>query len=591
MEDECKGILSHVCVLHAYPISTSFRDKLEKRVGAKPHYVSIADLRAPDGRGIFPQLRLLRPSILFLPMERDGDAAFLPVLKILAAFSRAAAIRVVTPEMGVSEVFRLEVIPAATRCVYASLVGLWAMWRCQCVAFMLLQKARIDAVPGKENRILYLMTVPWQGARIGGAIAHYAGVVNGFLNRRIAVNVVSTAGETMLSPEADVTVLPVIQPLALPVELNLYRGNFDAFRRVRPVAVAHRYRFIYHRMSLGNFTGVAVSRRFRLPLVLEYNGSEVWIAENWGTPLRFARLARQAELICLRHAHLIVTVSEVLRNDLINRGVESERVICEPNGVDATKFDPSRFSLSDKSDLRRHLGIAQDAFVVTFVGTFGRWHGTDVFAEAIRLLVGTEIRWLSDHKVHFLFVGDGLMRSEVERSLGGEDCRPFCTFVGLLPQEETPAFLAISDVCVSPHAPDEGGGKFFGSPTKLFEYLSMGKPVIASDLGQIGEILVESPHAQDLPTLDNDGSPTSRGCGVLTRPGQVVELVEAIRFIVKNREWARVAGGRSRELVLENYTWDHHVARISDRIAAMWETEHSRQEQDIAPYSETVIDK
>ncbi len=56
-------------------------------------------------------------------------------------------------------------------------------------------------------------------------------------------------------------------------------------------------------------------------------------------------------------------------------------------------------------------------------------------------------------------------------------------------QSEAPTYLAISDIVVSPTVPNPDGSPFFGSPTKLFEYMAMGKPIVASDLDQIGEVL------------------------------------------------------------------------------------------------------
>src|SRR5690606_28271722 len=112
------------------------------------------------------------------------------------------------------------------------------------------------------------------------------------------------------------------------------------------------FSFIYQRLSAANYLGVIESRRAGVPLVVEYNGSEVWVAKNWGRPLQFHRLAAMAEAAMLRHAHLIVTISDVLRDELIVKGIDRRRIVSYPNCVDPVVFSPDRFSIRDVAALR-----------------------------------------------------------------------------------------------------------------------------------------------------------------------------------------------------------------------------------------------
>jgi glycosyltransferase involved in cell wall biosynthesis len=273
-----------------------------------------------------------------------------------------------------------------------------------------------------------------------------------------------------------------------------------------------------------------------VPLVLEYNGSEVWVARNWGRALRYERLALAAEEASLRHAQLVVTVSEALRDELVDRGVEAERVVWHPNGVDPARFDPDRFGAEERRALRERYGIPSDARVVTFVGTFGQWHGVDVLARSIR----THAAWARDFGVRFLLIGDGLKMPEVRALVEGVD--DIVTLPGLVPQDEAPLHLAASNVLVSPHVPNADGSPFFGSPTKLFEYMAAAKPIVASDLDQIGDVL--------------------RGVGVLVRPGDPDDLVRGLREALDHPE----LGAAARERVLERYTWRHHVDAMLERL-------------------------
>jgi glycosyltransferase involved in cell wall biosynthesis len=234
--------------------------------------------------------------------------------------------------------------------------------------------------------------------------------------------------------------------------------------------------------------------------------------------------------------------------------------------VDPSVFDPSRFLESTRLALRRRLGISEDATVVMFIGTFGQWHGVGVFANAIRTLVDRDSEWLRSKKVHFLLVGDGLMMPEVRETLSGAPYEAFATLAGLVPQSEAPQHLAIADVVASPHVGNADGSRFFGSPTKLFEYMAMGKAIVASNLDQIGTVLKEGIHAGELPC---DGPQTGeRGLAVLCPPGDVEALCRGLRFAVASPAWRDVLGRNARAEALAKYTWSHHVSAILESLPA-----------------------
>jgi glycosyltransferase involved in cell wall biosynthesis len=220
--------------------------------------------------------------------------------------------------------------------------------------------------------------------------------------------------------------------------------------------------------------------------------------------------------------------------------------------------------------LRRRLGIAADAVVVMFIGTFGAWHGVEVFAQAIRAMAERDADALRAGKVHFVLVGDGLKMPAVRAALPPSFDHSLVTMTGLVPQEDAPQYLAIADVVVSPHVQNADGSRFFGSPTKLFEYMVMGKAIVASDLEQIGTILKAGIHVANLP--DADPRPGEDRLAVLCPPANVDALVEALWFIVRQPAWRRVLGGNARAEALTKYTWARHVSAILDGLAAVSNT-------------------
>ena len=157
----------------------------------------------------------------------------------------------------------------------------------------------------------------------------------------------------------------------------------------------------------------------------------------------------------------------------------------------------------------------------------------------------------------------------VRETLSSEACLPFYTLTGLVRQEDGPLYLAASDLLLSPHVPNPDGTRFFGSPTKLFEYMVMGRGIVASELGQIGEVLAGSPRVGDGDLDRLEPMPGSEQCALLTAPGDKAELVRAIRFMVEHPKWREAAGVRARERALGRLTWRHHVTHVLDALEAV----------------------
>jgi glycosyltransferase involved in cell wall biosynthesis len=407
--------------------------------------------------------------------------------------------------------------------------------------------------------VLYVNANLWFGLKAGGSVGHVAGVVNSLLHSGLGVDVAAVAPQPLVDRRAGFIGLRPPRSFGLPPELNQYRFSQSAAAQLEHCDRS-RYRFVYQRLSLGNYTGAHLAREWGVPLVLEYNGSEVWVARHWGRPLAKEALARAAEDASLRQADVVVTVSGVLGQELAERGVDPARTVVYPNGVDPDLFDPARVS-DEAAAVRDLLGIAPTAIVVTFLGTFGKWHGTDVLARAIREFTTAKRPWLEQNDVHFLLVGDGLQMPLVRKTVGdGAEGRVHLT--GLVPQGEAPRFLGASDVVVSPHVANEDGSRFFGSPTKLFEYMAMGLPIVASGLEQIGDVLQPSVHVSELATVAEPGEAVA----LLTTPGSERELSDGIRHLVERADWRTALGANARRLAIESHTWDAHVATILDRL-------------------------
>ena len=389
-------------------------------------------------------------------------------------------------------------------------------------------------------RIAYLRSTPSPGTPAGGAATHIKGFVSAATKLGAQSNLISNDYIAGLD-ERDLTLVD-------PEPVGTTRAAFDlrnnlifsagALREIERAPVD----LIYQRYGRFTWAGVEGTLRTGAPLFLEYNGSEVWIGKHWDMSGMIPLLER-FERLNLDAAARIFVVSEVERRNLLRAGIADEKIVVNPNGVDTETFRPD----IGGAKARRGLGVTEDEVLAGFVGTFGPWHGVLTLAEAITLLP-------DDCGVRFLLVGAGRFRDEVERIVRSAGKAERVIFAGHVEHERVPALLDACDILLSPHVPLEDGSEFFGSPTKLFEYMAMGKGIVASRLGQIGEVLADKETA------------------LLVEPGNAQELSEAILRLGRSRELRESLGAAARRIAVERHTWKHNAGRVIDSYRSLVET-------------------
>jgi glycosyltransferase involved in cell wall biosynthesis/SAM-dependent methyltransferase len=392
-------------------------------------------------------------------------------------------------------------------------------------------------------RPVYLRTDLWFGVRSGGSVGHIAGVLNHL--DRFAGTPVFLTSDAIPTVRADLETHR-ISPGSEFWDFGEVPGIAftDPFEREAARLIGDRRpAFIYQRYSLNNYAGVKLARRCGVPFVLEYNGSEIWVNRNWGTPLKYEWLSARIEVLNLAAADLVVVVSRPLKDDLVSRGVAAEKVLVNPNGVDPDRYSPD----VDGSAVRRRYDLA-DKTVVGFIGTFGPWHGAEVLAEAFGRLLTLAPAYRD--RVRLLLVGDGNRMGQVREALARYRVGDAAVLTGLVPQAEGPVHLAACDVLASPHVPNPDGTAFFGSPTKLFEYMAMGKGIVAARLGQIGEVLAHDETAW------------------LVTPGDVEDLARGLKTLVDDVPRRERLGTAARREVVAKHSWLEHTRKIIEALKA-----------------------
>lgn len=387
------------------------------------------------------------------------------------------------------------------------------------------------------NRVCYIRSDFWlKNSLPNGAVAHTEGVVNALVKQGYEVNIVSSYPLPYLknyhslrvcSPGGWTTGISELE------EMEFNRQLLDSLEKSDK-----KPDLVYQRYGRNNYAGLLYARQIGVPFILEYNGSEIWMSKNWSHPLRFESVTDEIERCVLAHADLVVGNAEAFRPELISKGVEKKRVLIVPNGVDPERFTPS---VSGKT-VRQSLGAKEEDIIVSFVGSFGPWHGAETLAMTIPVVTA------KNKRIRYLFIGRGVRLESVRKIVFMSGTSDRVIFTGFVDRESVPEYLAASDILVSPQVPNPDGTPFFGSPTKLFEYMSMGKAIVASDLDQIGKLLT---HEED---------------AILVPPGDAKKLAEAILSLAEDSDLRKRLGNQARTVAMNKYSWDSHVRSILDYV-------------------------
>lgn len=175
-----------------------------------------------------------------------------------------------------------------------------------------------------------------------------------------------------------------------------------------------------------------------------------------------------------RRAKGVVVVSEGLRNFYIEKGVPAEKIFATPNGIDLAKFaNPENMEVS-----RKRFGLPQDKKIALYIGRLDGWKGADTLLDASNLL---------PQEVSVALIG-----GEEEQIASLKEKYPKVIFLGFRPYNELPDNQSAGDVLIVPNTGKSDISVHFTSPLKLIAHMASKRPIVASDLPSIRELVGEN---------------------------------------------------------------------------------------------------
>jgi glycosyltransferase involved in cell wall biosynthesis len=296
-------------------------------------------------------------------------------------------------------------------------------------------------------------------------------------------------------------------------------------KNVRNCDIVHAHGHPY----LSSFLAAKLARFYGKPFVLTQHNTFIDYANV------FNHVERANDLIVgretLRLADKVVVVSNATKDYVLSLGVKPSCVEVLLNGVDLDRFKPM---VGVRELMRKKLGVLEDDMrVVLTVRRLVYKNGVDTFIDAARVVVED----MGYRNVLFVVVGKGPDMVSIQRQIVGMGLERNILLAGFVSDGDLASYYNMADLFVLPSKSGEG------LPLVALEAMACGLPVVATDVGGVGEVLVKS-------------------FGKLIAADDPEAMAEAVVEFISVKDKANNSGNELRAVVEERFSWDRNVARL-----------------------------
>jgi len=284
--------------------------------------------------------------------------------------------------------------------------------------------------------------------------------------------------------------------------------------------------------------GEYVARKVKIPFIYEVRGfwedTSVGLGRYRENSFKYKKVQKR-ETKLMKKADMVITLGFSMKEELIRRGLEEERIAIVPNAVDTEKLIPIELN----QDLKKKLGI-MDYFVIGYVGTIRKIEWIEGLIRAMKLILNKM------NNVVLLLVGNCSKRyhKELLNIIKDLNLSNNILFIGQIPKENVNEYYSIIDINVIPRYNTRVNRLV--TPLKPLEVMSMAKVVLTSDLPALKELVK--------PGISGD----------LFKTGDYKDLANKIIKYLRNPSARKELGIKARQFVEENYDWSIIATKYKD---------------------------
>jgi N-acetyl-alpha-D-glucosaminyl L-malate synthase BshA len=274
---------------------------------------------------------------------------------------------------------------------------------------------------------------------------------------------------------------------------------------------------IAHVQSVGSgIPGFLAKKLFKKPYIVWGHGSDIYLPDKF---------TKSISKLVLKNADAVIALTEDMKKKI--QKICDRDVVVVPNGIDLERFN----NLS-KGDIRKRLKIKDDKKRIIFVGTLRPVKSVKYLIKAIKIIIQKDIN------TRLMLVGDGDERGNLEKLVKELSLEEYVKFVGKVPNEEVPEYMAVSDVFVLPSLSESFG-------IVNLEAMASGLPIVATKVGGLPEIIKDGEN------------------GFLVEPKNPEELAEKVLSILGNNE-LRERITRNNKEKAKDYSWESVVEKLEE---------------------------
>jgi glycosyltransferase involved in cell wall biosynthesis len=384
------------------------------------------------------------------------------------------------------------------------------------------------------KKLLYLSGAPRVSTRPDaervGPRTHVKGVIRGFQKNNWIVHQYIVGDNVPESWNTKGSEKSIQSSIVKQIGADIIRIALNYINRKKILKIDEQFDLVYERFAAFQYMGHSIKKKKNIPWILETNAilSIESSIERKSTAL--PSKLQKYEKFAYQNCDVLVCITDELRELIIKKfNIDPDKIIISPNAVNIDEFSSENHEPLKFNDL----------FNIGFVGSLWQWQRLDFLFDTVKELQD------QGYEISLTIVGDGQCADEWKNYAKVINIKNV-KFVGKVRREDVPRYIRGFDVCYSGQFSMELGS--YLSPIKMYEYMAMGKPILATSYGETKRLVIDGEN------------------GYLFKENDKETLREAIKKLYLDDVLRKSMGDKSKNIAFDNHSWEIRVKKMLNEI-------------------------